>query len=169
MRTLTLPLSIVEPSEPAAGAILIVDQDNNDIAEFHHCENATVGQTYAEALHLAQALIASVGSRNVSGNENGKELPVSGKEFRKGRNVSGTSRGRLPAKVTDEQILDLIDVVQSMPRVSPKTTGVGVANMPLFIGMHPDQDGAWVHWFDIVKELRRMIEQNLQSAKAEGR
>jgi len=41
--------------------------------------------------------------------------------------------------------------------------------MPLFIGMQADPDGAWVHWYDIVKELRRMIEQNLQSAKAEGR
>lgn len=79
----------------------------------------------------------------------------------------------VPSKVnvTDEQILDLIDVVQSMPRSSPKTTGVGGANMPLFIGMQADPDGAWVHWYDIVKELRRMIEQNPQAAiaKAEGR
>ena len=79
----------------------------------------------------------------------------------------------VPSKVnvTDEQILDLIDVVQSMPRSSPKTTGVGSANMPLFIGMQADPDGAWVHWYDIVKELRRMIEQNPQAAiaKAEGR
>jgi len=63
------------------------------------------------------------------------------------------------AAITHDQILDLIDVVQSMPRSSPKTTGVGEANMPLFIGMQPDPDGAWVHWYDIVKELRRMIEQ----------
>lgn len=48
---------------------------------------------------------------------------------------------------------------------------VGSANMPLFIGMQADPDGAWVHWYDIVKELRRMIEQNPQAAiaKAEGR
>ncbi len=66
--------------------------------------------------------------------------------------------------LTHEQILDLIDVVQSMPRSAPKTTGIGEANMPLFIGMERDPDGAWVHWFDVVKELRRMIEENPQPA-----
>lgn len=64
--------------------------------------------------------------------------------------------------MTHEQILDLIDVVQSMPRSSPKTTGIGEANMPLFIGMTTDPDGAWIHWCDVVKELRRMIEENPQ-------
>lgn len=161
MRTLTLPLAIVEPSEPAAGAILVVDQDNNDIAEFYHCEQAIVGQTYAEALQLAQALVAAFGSRNVSGNENGKEPPVFGKEIPKRRLAP-------KASVTDEQVLALIDAVQSMPRSSPKTTGVGSANMPLFIGMQADPDGAWVHWYDIVKELRRMIEQNPQAAIAKA-
>lgn len=89
MRTLTLPLSIIEPSEPAAGSILVVDQDNNDIAEFHHCENATVGQTYAEALRLAQALV-TIGSRNVSGNENGNDLPDRGNSFQAVVNVTAT-------------------------------------------------------------------------------
>lgn len=71
--------------------------------------------------------------------------------------------------ITQEQVLYLIDVVQSMPRSTPKTTGIGEANMPLFIGMQADPDGAWVHWFDVVKELRRMIEQNPQHAlKADG-
>lgn len=79
---------------------------------------------------------------------------------------------RHPPVFSQEQMLDLIDVVQSMPRSSPKTTGVGGANMPLFIGMQPDPDGAWIHWYDVVKELRRMVEENPQPAavaKAEGR
>lgn len=76
---------------------------------------------------------------------------------------------RHPPVFSQEQMLDLIDVVQSMPRSSPKTTGVGGANMPLFIGMQSDPDGAWIHWYDVVKELRRMVEENPQnvSAKAE--
>lgn len=61
MRTLTLPLHIIEPSEPSAGAILIADQDNNDIAEFYHSECATVGQSYAEALSLAGLTAAAPG------------------------------------------------------------------------------------------------------------
>jgi hypothetical protein len=69
--------------------------------------------------------------------------------------------------LTHEQILSLIDVVQSMPRSTPKTTGIGSANMPLFIGMTPDPDGAWVHWFDVVKELRRMIEDDARRAALE--
>jgi hypothetical protein len=56
------------------------------------------------------------------------------------------------------QLLDLIDLVQSMPRSSPKTTSLGPSNMPLFVGMERDPEGAWVHWYDIVKEMRRMIE-----------
>lgn len=40
--------------------------------------------------------------------------------------------------------------------------------MPLFIGMQADPDGAWIHWFDVVKELRRMIEQNPQHALKAG-
>ena len=57
MRKFTL--SIVEPSEPAAGAILVTDQDSNDIAEFYHSEHATVGQSYDEALTLAALAAAA--------------------------------------------------------------------------------------------------------------
>jgi hypothetical protein len=57
MRKFTL--SLIEPSEPAAGAILVTDQDNNDIAEFYHSEHATVGQSYDEALTLAALAAAA--------------------------------------------------------------------------------------------------------------
>lgn len=37
--------------------ILVCDEDNNDIAEFFHAEQATVEQTYDEALRLAKFLV----------------------------------------------------------------------------------------------------------------
>lgn len=80
--------------------------------------------------------------------------------------MSAAKRATPKVNVTNEQILALIDLVQSMPRSSPKTTGVGGANMPVFIGMQADPDGAWIHWFDVVKELRRLIEENPQAAEA---
>lgn len=61
--------------------------------------------------------------------------------------------------ITHAQLLNIIDIVQSMPRSTPKTTA-GPSNAPLFIGMERDPDGAWVHWYDIVKELRRMLEEH---------
>lgn len=47
-------LVIYEPSEPHAGAILLADAAHNDIAEFFHCEHATVPQSYEAALSLAK-------------------------------------------------------------------------------------------------------------------
>ena len=38
-------------------AILVCDEDMNDIAEFYHNEHATVGQSYETALSLAQKLV----------------------------------------------------------------------------------------------------------------
>lgn len=40
-------------------AILIGDEDHNDIAEFYHNEHATVGQSYETALALAAKLVAA--------------------------------------------------------------------------------------------------------------
>jgi hypothetical protein len=40
-------------------AILVCDEDYNDIAEFYHNEHATVSQSYETALDLAQKLVAS--------------------------------------------------------------------------------------------------------------
>jgi hypothetical protein len=52
-----MKLFISEPHERHAGPILIHDQDYNDIAEFYHCEHATVEQTYEDALRLAKLLV----------------------------------------------------------------------------------------------------------------
>lgn len=52
-----MKLEILEPSTREAGAILVCDQDHNDIAEFYHNEHATVGQSYETALMLAQKLV----------------------------------------------------------------------------------------------------------------
>lgn len=38
-------------------AILVGDEDDNDIAEFYHNEHATVGQSYETALALAHKLV----------------------------------------------------------------------------------------------------------------
>lgn len=51
----------VEPHERHAGAILVVDADNNDIAEFYHNEHATVPQSYESALALANDLCGKGG------------------------------------------------------------------------------------------------------------
>lgn len=40
-------------------AILVADEDSNDIAEFFHSDHATVGQSYETALMLANALVAA--------------------------------------------------------------------------------------------------------------
>lgn len=52
-----MKLFISEPSERHAGAILVHDEDRNDIAEFFHNEHATVGQSYETALMLARLLV----------------------------------------------------------------------------------------------------------------
>ena len=52
-------LRVEEPSEPEVGAILIADAQNNDIAEFFHCEHATVPQSYEAALSLARMSAAA--------------------------------------------------------------------------------------------------------------
>lgn len=43
-------------------AILVADEDSNDIAEFFHSDHATVGQSYETALMLANALVAAASS-----------------------------------------------------------------------------------------------------------
>jgi hypothetical protein len=40
-------------------AILVCDEQHNDIAEFFHSDHATVSQSYETALALAKALVAS--------------------------------------------------------------------------------------------------------------
>jgi hypothetical protein len=52
-------LYISEPEPRERGAILISDEDSNDIAEFFHNEHATVDQSYETALALAQRLVGS--------------------------------------------------------------------------------------------------------------
>lgn len=47
-------LEVSEPSERHRGPILLHDADNNDVAEFFHCEEATVQQSYEQALYLAR-------------------------------------------------------------------------------------------------------------------
>lgn len=53
-----LQLIVHEPSEQHAGAILLADEQHNDIAEFFHCEHATVPQSYEAALSLAKRTAA---------------------------------------------------------------------------------------------------------------
>jgi hypothetical protein len=43
-------------------AILVGDEDNNDIAEFYHSDHATVSQSYETALALAKQLVAGSGA-----------------------------------------------------------------------------------------------------------
>lgn len=38
-------------------AILVCDEDNNDIAEFFHSDHATVSQSYETALMLARRMV----------------------------------------------------------------------------------------------------------------
>jgi hypothetical protein len=38
-------------------AILVCDEDHNDIAEFYHSDHATVSQSYETALMLARKLV----------------------------------------------------------------------------------------------------------------
>ncbi|MCK1577737.1 hypothetical protein [Bradyrhizobium sp. 174] len=52
-----MKLYISEPEPRESGAILISDDDRNDVAEFFHNEHATVGQSYETALALAQKLV----------------------------------------------------------------------------------------------------------------
>lgn len=40
-------------------AILVCDEDRNDIAEFYHSDHATVGQSYETALMLARLLVTA--------------------------------------------------------------------------------------------------------------
>ena len=54
-----MKLYISEPEPRDSGAILVCDDDHNDIAEFYHNEHATVGQSYEVALMLANALVAA--------------------------------------------------------------------------------------------------------------
>lgn len=49
-------------SDDREHAILVCDEDRNDIAEFYHSDHATVGQSYETALMLANALVAAASS-----------------------------------------------------------------------------------------------------------
>ena len=44
-------------SDDREHAILVCDEDTNDIAEFYHSDHATVEQSYETALMLAQMLV----------------------------------------------------------------------------------------------------------------
>jgi hypothetical protein len=46
-------------------AILIGDEDHNDIAEFFHSDHATVGQSYETALMLARLLVEAANSSGI--------------------------------------------------------------------------------------------------------
>jgi len=50
-------LYISEPEPRDSAPILVVDEDNNDIAYFYHNEDAGVPQSYEEALAMAKALV----------------------------------------------------------------------------------------------------------------
>lgn len=50
-----MKLAIISDSRDSA--ILVCDQDHNDIAEFYHRDHATVGQSYETALMLARKLV----------------------------------------------------------------------------------------------------------------
>jgi hypothetical protein len=62
-----MKLYVSEPHERHAGPILVCDEAHNDIAEFFHNEEATVGQSYETALELAQKLVAAVGAVRIEG------------------------------------------------------------------------------------------------------
>jgi hypothetical protein len=49
-------LYVIEPGD-RSGPILICDQDHNDIAEFFHNEEATVAQSYEDALGFARFFV----------------------------------------------------------------------------------------------------------------
>lgn len=46
-------------------AILVSDEDDNDIAEFFHSDHATVGQSYETALMLARKLVDATANESV--------------------------------------------------------------------------------------------------------
>ena len=52
-----MKLFISEPYPRESGAILVHDENSNDIAEFYHNEHATVDQSYEVALAMAQFLV----------------------------------------------------------------------------------------------------------------
>lgn len=52
-----MKLGIFEPEPRESGAILVYDEDHNDIAEFFHSDHATVEQSYETALMLARKLV----------------------------------------------------------------------------------------------------------------
>lgn len=60
-------LRIIEPSTRSAGPILIVDEDNNDIAEFYHREHATVGNSYEAALGYAERFVEASAFTSMEG------------------------------------------------------------------------------------------------------
>lgn len=61
-----MKLYISEPHERHAGPILIHDDDHNDIAEFFHNEEGTVGQSYETALMLANRLVGDAAPDNAA-------------------------------------------------------------------------------------------------------
>ncbi len=46
-------------------AILVGDEDHNDIAEFYHSDHATVSQSYEMALMLARKLVEAASGSQV--------------------------------------------------------------------------------------------------------
>lgn len=56
---MSMKLRIV--SDDRDHAILVGDEDNNDISEFYHSDHATVSQSYETALALAKQLVAGCG------------------------------------------------------------------------------------------------------------
>jgi len=57
-----MKLAIV--SDDRDHAILVCDEDHNDIAEFYHSDHATVSQSYETALMLARKLVEAVALTN---------------------------------------------------------------------------------------------------------
>jgi hypothetical protein len=64
-------------SDDRAHAILVADEDHNDIAEFFHSDHATVSQSYETALGLARALVTA--SDHVCNTGDGEVCPVCGR------------------------------------------------------------------------------------------
>lgn len=60
------------------------------------------------------------------------------------------------AAVTDEVAEQIIDAVMGSERHAPKIVPMG-ANPPLFDGMQPDNDGAWLSRVDVAKRLRSAL------------
>lgn len=61
-----------------------------------------------------------------------------------------------PSSVGGERDIEtIIDAVMAAERVSPKTVPLGMS--PVFIGMQPDADGAWVSRVDVAKRLRAAL------------